>query len=50
MAIVERFGISHTADYRDVVEFTVAVPLSAADECIRAVSAATNARAGAVLA
>lgn len=46
--IIERFGVGFEADYRDVAEFTVSVPQSAVDECIRAITAATNARAGAV--
>lgn len=47
-AIIERYGVGYDADYRDVAEFTVAVPHSAVDECIAAITATTNARAGAV--
>lgn len=47
--IIERFGVDCKADYRDVAEFIVSVPLSAVDDCIRAVAAATNARAGTII-
>jgi uncharacterized YigZ family protein len=46
--IIERYALKYESDYRDIAEFTVAVPLSADEEFIAAITAATNARAGAV--
>lgn len=47
--IIERFGVDYIADYRDVAEFVVSVPQSAVDDCSKAITVATNARAGAII-
>ncbi len=48
-SLIEKYSVKYTADYRDVAEFTVDVLQSDAEECCKAITSATNARAGAIM-